>query len=581
MSAGEIMKRIKNKRNIMKKISLSQMLTGIVVMIVLVLTVTFFFAFVNIYKNTTEENVVTSSEQAVLQVKNTVENYTEDMEILMEMIQKNISRGKENTDTYLKNLISIRKDIVAITTYDEQGNLLKAWSDRGKLKENIVENLSFNPNVPKEKEEMLNVTKPHVESLFKDYYPWVVTISEYMKNSEGETIQVALDIQFSQIANYMDDVGIGQHGYCYIADKKGDIIYHPQQQLIYSGLKEEEYNYLKDGSHVEKDAIYSVRSLDNCEWKIIGVCYIDEMITNKVNHIMKTLSVIFLIVVLLTVLIIRFFSKLFSNPARELANAMQEFEKDTNNFEFKSIEGTAEITSLTESFEHMVVQIKELVEKVRQEEVTLRKTELKALQAQINPHFLYNTLDAIAWLCEEERHKDAVEMVNSLAKLFRISISRGHELITIEKEMQHAKSYLKIQNFRYKNQFTYSFDVDEECLNYLCNKITLQPIIENAIYHGIDRMVDEGKINIGIHQKGDRIIFTVEDNGVGMTEEQCEEILHKDAGDRVGIGIKNVNDRIKIYFGEEYGLTIQSELDEGTRVTISMPKITENDYGEK
>ncbi len=575
------MKRIKNKRNIMKKISLSQMLTGIVVMIVLVLTVTFFFAFVNIYKNTTEENVVTSSEQAVLQVKNTVENYTEDMEILMEMIQKNISRGNENTDTYLKNLISIRKDIVAITTYDEQGNLLKAWSDRGKLKENIVENLSFNPNVPKEKEEMLNVTKPHVESLFEDYYPWVVTISEYMKNSEGETIQVALDIQFSQIANYMDDVGIGQHGYCYIADKKGDIIYHPQQQLIYSGLKEEEYNYLKDGSHVEKDAIYSVRSLDNCEWKIIGVCYIDEMITNKVNHIMKTLSVIFLIVVLLTVLIIRFFSKLFSNPARELANAMQEFEKDTNNFEFKSIEGTAEITSLTESFEHMVVQIKELVEKVRQEEVTLRKTELKALQAQINPHFLYNTLDAIAWLCEEERHKDAVEMVNSLAKLFRISISRGHELITIEKEMQHAKSYLKIQNFRYKNQFTYSFDVDEECLNYLCNKITLQPIIENAIYHGIDRMVDEGKINIGIHQKGDRIIFTVEDNGVGMTEEQCEEILHKDAGDRVGIGIKNVNDRIKIYFGEEYGLTIQSELDEGTRVTISMPKITENDYGEK
>lgn len=575
------MKRIKNKRNIMKKISLSQMLTGIVVMIVLVLTVTFFFAFVNIYKNTTEENVVTSSEQAVLQVKNTVENYTEDMEILMEMIQKNISRGKENTDTYLKNLISIRKDIVAITTYDEQGNLLKAWSDRGKLKENIVENLSFNPNVPKEKEEMLNVTKPHVESLFEDYYPWVVTISEYMKNSEGETIQVALDIQFSQIANYMDDVGIGQHGYCYIADKKGDIIYHPQQQLIYSGLKEEEYNYLKDGSHVEKDAIYSVRSLDNCEWKIIGVCYIDEMITNKVNHIMKTLYVIFLIVVLLTVLIIRFFSKLFSNPARELANAMQEFEKDTNNFEFKSIEGTAEITSLTESFEHMVVQIKELVEKVRQEEVTLRKTELKALQAQINPHFLYNTLDAIAWLCEEERHKDAVEMVNSLAKLFRISISRGHELITIEKEMQHAKSYLKIQNFRYKNQFTYSFDVDEECLNYLCNKITLQPIIENAIYHGIDRMVDEGKINIGIHQKGDRIIFTVEDNGVGMTEEQCEEILHKDAGDRVGIGIKNVNDRIKIYFGEEYGLTIQSELDEGTRVTISMPKITENDYGEK
>ncbi len=581
MLVGEIMKKTKNKRNIMKKISLSEMLTGIVVVIVLVLTLMFFFTFVNIYKNTTEESVVTSSEQAILQVKNTVENYTSDMDVLMEMIKKNISQGENEADIYLNNLIGIRKDIVAITTYDEQGNLLKAWSDRGKLKQNIFKNLSFNSNISKNGEDTLNISKPHVSSLFVEYYPWVVTISEYMKNADGETIQIALDIQFSQIANYIDEVGIGQHGYCYIADKKGNIIYHPQQQLIYAGLKEEKYNYLEDGSHIEKDAIYSVQSLDNCEWKIISVCYIDEMITNKVNHIMKTLFVIFLVVVLFTVIIIRFFSKLFSNPAKELANAMREFEKDTNNFEFKTIEGTAEITSLTESFEHMVVQIKELVETVRQEEITLRKTELKALQAQINPHFLYNTLDAIAWLCEEERYKDAVEMVNSLAKLFRISISRGHELITIEKEMQHAKSYLKIQNFRYKNQFTYSFDVDEECLNYLCNKITLQPIIENAIYHGIDRMVDEGKINIGIHQKGDTILFTVEDNGVGMTEEQCEEILHKDASDRVGIGIKNVNDRIKIYFGEEYGLTIQSELDEGTCVTISMPKITENDYGEK
>ena len=581
MLVGEIMKKTKNKRNIMKKISLSEMLTGIVVVIVLVLTLMFFFTFVNIYKNTTEESVVTSSEQAILQVKNTVENYTSDMDVLMEMIKKNISQGENEADIYLNNLIGIRKDIVAITTYDEQGNLLKAWSDRGKLKQNIFKNLSFNSNISKNGEDTLNISKPHVSSLFVEYYPWVVTISEYMKNADGETIQIALDIQFSQIANYIDEVGIGQHGYCYIADKKGNIIYHPQQQLIYAGLKEEKYNYLEDGSHIEKDAIYSVQSLDNCEWKIISVCYIDEMITNKVNHIMKTLFVIFLVVVLFTVIIIRFFSKLFSNPAKELANAMREFEKDTNNFEFKTIEGTAEITSLTESFEHMVVQIKELVETVRQEEITLRKTELKALQAQINPHFLYNTLDAIAWLCEEERYKDAVEMVNSLAKLFRISISRGHELITIEKEMQHAKSYLKIQNFRYKNQFTYSFDVDEECLNYLCNKITLQPIIENAIYHGIDRMVDEGKINIGIHQKGDTILFTVEDNGVGMTEEQCEEILHKDASDRVGIGIKNVNDRIKIYFGEEYGLTIQSELDEGTCVTISMPKITGNDYGEK
>ena len=221
------------------------------------------------------------------------------------------------------------------------------------------------------------------------------------------------------------------------------------------------------------------------------------------------------------------------------------------------------------------------MEQVRQEEITLRKTELKALQAQINPHFLYNTLDAIAWLCEEGRNKDAEDMVTSLAKLFRISISKGHELITIEKEIQHAQSYLRIEKFRYKNQFTYRFDVDEECLGYLCNKITLQPIIENAIYHGLNRMVDEGEIVISIRQDGDDIVLSVEDNGIGMTEEQCQEILRKEPGDRTGIGIKNVNDRIKIYFGEEYGLTITSELDEGTCVDIRMPKVEKGDYDGK
>lgn len=167
-------------------------------------------------------------------------------------------------------------------------------------------------------------------------------------------------------------------------------------------------------------------------------------------------------------------------------------------------------------------------------------------------------------------------MVNALARLFRISISKGHELIPIEKELEHARSYLKIQNYRYKNQFTYSFEVDENCLSYYCNKITLQPLIENAIYHGINRMIDEGEIIVRIYERGSEVIFEVEDNGVGMTEEQCSQILHHEPGDKAGIGIKNVNDRIRIYFGEQYGLSIESELDEGTKIIINMPKIRED-----
>lgn len=565
----------------MQRISLSGLFTVLVIAVVLVTSVVSLLTFVKLYRKDMEENAITSSEQAVVQVKNTVANYTEDMSDIMQMICENIQKDEEEANEFFGNLLKIRPDVVAVTSYDLNGKLQRCWSGGQKLKEKYLKNLSYVKDLTDESDGMLNITKPHVESLFVDYYPWVVTISRKMKDASGNEIQVAVDISFYNIASYVDEVGIGQHGYCYIADDNGSIVYHPQQQLIYAELKEEKHDVMEDGTYIKSNVIYTVKSLENCDWHIVGVCYVDEMITSKVERVVSSLVVILVIVLFGTCFMGSVFSRWFSKPITQLVTAMSEFEGDNGEFVYQPVHGTQEIDALSDSFEHMVIRNQKLMEKVRQEEISLRKTELKALQAQINPHFLYNTLDAIAWLCEEERNEDAVKMVNALARLFRISISRGHELIPIEKELQHAQSYLQIQNFRYKNQFMYSFDVDETCLSYLCNKITLQPIIENAIYHGMDRMVDEGMIKIGIHQDPNRIIFTVEDNGVGMTEEQCREVLKKEPGDRAGIGIKNVNDRIKIYFGDEYGLTIQSELDVGTCVTITMPKVTERSYEEK
>ena len=577
----KITDKLKNRMGIMQRISLSGLFTVLVIAVVLVTSVVSLLTFVKLYRKDMEENAITSSEQAVVQVKNTVANYTEDMSDIMQMICENIQKDEEEANEFFGNLLKIRPDVVAVTSYDLNGKLQRCWSGGQKLKEKYLKNLSYVKDLTDESDGMLNITKPHVESLFVDYYPWVVTISRKMKDASGNEIQVAVDISFYNIASYVDEVGIGQHGYCYIADDNGSIVYHPQQQLIYAELKEEKHDVMEDGSYIKSNVIYTVKSLENCDCHIVGVCYVDEMITSKVERVVSSLVVILVIVLFGTCFMGSVFSRWFSKPITQLVTAMSEFEGDNGEFVYQPVHGTQEIDALSDSFEHMVIRNQKLMEKVRQEEISLRKTELKALQAQINPHFLYNTLDAIAWLCEEERNEDAVKMVNALARLFRISISRGHELIPIEKELQHAQSYLQIQNFRYKNQFMYSFDVDETCLSYLCNKITLQPIIENAIYHGMDRMVDEGMIKIGIHQDPNRIIFTVEDNGVGMTEEQCREVLKKEPGDRAGIGIKNVNDRIKIYFGDEYGLTIQSELDVGTCVTITMPKVTERSYEEK
>lgn len=560
------------------KISLSGVFITMVMAIVLISSAAATLIFVQVYRSGMEQSAVTSSDQIGVQVLNTVENYTREMQNVMERIMENMEQGTDE-DIFIQNMVDMRSDIVAITTYDAKGSLKDCWSNGRELKKPNLNSQSY--TVPDAADSRLNITKPHVESLFVDYYPWVVTVCQEVQGKDGERLQVNMDIRFSDIANYIDNVGIGAHGYVYIADSEGNLIYHPQQQLIYSGLKEEKGAELKEGTHTESEAIYTVRELENCDWKIVGVCYVDEMITAKVSSAVSNLLKMLCGVLIAVFLLGWAFSELFSAPIRKLVTAMREFEKNTENFVFSPISGTTEITTLSNSFGHMVVRLQKLMDQVRQEEITLRKTELNALQAQINPHFLYNTLDAIAWMCEEGKNEDAEEMVNSLARLFRISISKGHELIPIEKEVQHAMSYLKIEKYRYKNQFTYSFDVQEECLPYLCNKITLQPIIENAIYHGVNQMLDEGEIQIRIYQNDEDIVFEIEDNGVGMSEEQCHEIMHREAGDKTGIGIKNVNDRIKIYFGENYGLSIKSELDEGTCVTIRVPKVEEEEYAKK
>lgn len=566
----------------MGKISLTMIVTAAVVLIVLLVCCVSVLTYFRIYRVSIEQNAVTSSEQAVAQVQFMMEDYLKTINETMEMIRENMEKEESDKNEFLSNLIEIKKDVVAITAYDGNGSLNRCWvGDESKLKGRVLKNLSY-MDIPEDFREIY-ISSPHVETLTENYYPWVVTIAQRMSDGERNEIQVCMDIRFSHIAEYVDNVGIGQHGYCFIMDQTGNLIYHPQQQLINAGLKQENTRYINgmdNGFFQQDNVIYTVHSLSSGNWKIVGVSYVDEMITSKLDNMLRIVAFILAFVLLISFLVGFFSSKLISNPANELARAMREFEKDAENFEYCRVDGTREITSLSDSFGHMVVQVQNLMEQVREEEVSLRKTELNALQAQINPHFLYNTLDSIAWMCEEGRTQEAINMVNSLARLFRISISRGHELITIEKECQHAESYLRIQKYRYKNKFTYQFDVEPECLSYLCNKITLQPIIENAIYHGLD-MTDEGRIQIGIKARGEDILMYVEDNGVGMDEARCKEILHKESSDRSGIGIKNVNDRIQIYFGEKYGLTILSEPDVGTRVEILMPKVLEEDYEAK
>lgn len=538
--------------------------------------------FLDRYRSAMVQSAQTSSAQAVSQVSNTVGSYLSDMDQAMRLVEQSVSESGESRDRLLAAFLKFRPDVVAVTSYSADGELLDCWSPDREPKENILQNLSFDLDMARATGGSF-MTAPHVETIFEGYYPWVVTMTAPLEGG-GEAAWVSLDLSFSGISSYIKNVSIGQRGYCFLMDDAGNIIYHPQQQLLYAGLKSEDTEALaalEDGAYADDTVIYSVASVGESGWRAVGVSYVDELVNRNVNDMIRLslwLAVVVLAVAGLTSWLL---SRLIGKPLRGLASAMESFESDADHFTYRPVGGTREVQELSDSFEHMVLRIQELMTTVREEEVNLRKTELKALQAQINPHFLYNTLDSIAWMCEQGRNADAVKMVHALARLFRISISRGHELIPIAKELEHAESYLQIQMYRYKNQFTYTFDVDPDCLGYYCNKITLQPIIENSINHGLDLMVDEGRIDVRVRFDGDDIVFSVQDNGVGMSPEQLEAIMQHGPTDRTGIGIKNVNDRLKIYFGRSYGLSITSEPDVGTCVEIRMPRIREGDYETK
>lgn len=558
---------------------ITTVLVGMVMGVVAVILGCSILIFIDRYHTAIVQNASTSSAQAVSQVTGTVTNYLRDMDEAMDLVVASMEQSDQHRDQLFSAFLHIRPDVVAITSYSQEGTLLDCWALDHAPKQNIVCNLSFDQT----KTDLDGyVSVPHVETIFDSYYPWVVTMAVWLENSTADW--VALDLSFSSISSYISNVGIGQHGYCFIMDGNGNIIYHPQQQLIYSGLKSEETTRLAgmaDGTYVEDTMIYCLNSVENSDWRVVGVSYLDELVNRNVAEMVRLC-----LLLALTVLIVALFAScvlfwLFGRPLWGLAAAMEAFEKDADHFTYRPVGGAREVQELSDSFQHMVVRIQRLMTQVREEEVNLRKTELKALQAQINPHFLYNTLDSIAWMCERGRNADAVQMVHALARLFRISISKGHELIPIAKEIEHAQSYLQIQKYRYKNQFTYSFQVDPACNEYLCNKITLQPIIENAINHGLDLLVEEGHIDVEVCQDGEDILFRVTDNGVGMSPEQVDAILQRGPSDRTGIGIKNVNDRLKIYFGEKYGLQIHSELDVGTCVEIRMPKVREGGYETK
>lgn len=239
--------------------------------------------------------------------------------------------------------------------------------------------------------------------------------------------------------------------------------------------------------------------------------------------------------------------------------------------------GTYELAVLSDSFNRMVEELGNLVEDIRVEQLNLRAAELKLLQEQINPHFLYNTLDTIMWLAESKDTEQVVKMVSSLSDFFRTTLSKGKDFITVEEEKKHIQSYLEIQQFRYRDILEYEIHFAEEIYQYEMLKLTLQPLVENALYHGIKNKRGLGHILVYGEKQGDNLIFKVKDNGIGMTEERSRQVQQLIRGEGLrdkessGFGLFNVNERIRLHYGPEYGLTLRTTYQEETEFTVKIP----------
>ena len=436
------------------------------------------------------------------------------------------------------------------------------------------------------KTENIHFTRPHVQKLFEkgnNGYKWVISMSRAVEITNGGSTEQAvllIDMVYQGLDSVLDEVSLGNGGYIYLIDSTGEIIWHPKFELIASG-RVKENNLVaatySDGSIEEEfnntARTVVIKTVGYTGWKLVGVIKGTGISLNTIKTRLFIVFVIFLIV-FIVVFINSYISFRVTDPIRELEKSVKKLEEGNLDADIY-MGGSYEIQHLGKSVQDMKYRIKGLMQDIVTEHEEKRKSEFDSLQAQINPHFLYNTLDVIVWQIENEKQSEAVHTVTALARFFRLSLGKGKNIVTVKAEIDHVKNYLMIQHMRFKNKFDYEFEVDEDVLELSSLKLMLQPLVENAIYHGMEFMDGDGLIKISTWREADELYLSVTDNGLGMTEDKVSLVLEGKSnsgnGRGSGIGVKNVNERIKLYFGEDYGLKIDSEPDVGTTIIIHLP----------
>ena len=546
------------------------------------------------------ETVMEENQILIDQVNRSVENYLKTVMKLSDSLYYSIIKNADLSDPS----VGERFNLLYENNMD-QTDSIALFSADGELLESVPA-LRVRNNLDVTREAWFSYTLdrtenqhfflPQVQQIFEsssDQYRWVIPMTRVVEITKGtDTVQgiLLIHLNYTGLKLLLDGVTLGNEGYIYLIDGNGEIIYHPRAQLIDSGLEHENNRAVseyRDGIYQEtfqgEERVITVKSVGYTGWKLIGVA---PRQTVSLNSLKTQLLVVFVaaFILFLMSLVNSYISSRITTPIRKLELSVNEIEKGNLNAKVDA-EGSYEIRHLGQSVQNMAKQIQVLMADIVSEHEKKRKQEFDTLQSQINPHFLYNTLDIIVWMIENEKPDQAVKAVTALARFFRISLSCGKSIITVKDELEHVRNYLMIQHMRFKNRFSYTIEAEDEVLELASLKLMLQPLVENAIYHGMEFMDGDGEIFISAWKEGEDLYLKVSDNGLGMTEEQVARLFsdmpHTGSSRGSGIGVKNVNERIRLYFGSEYGLSIESEPDEGTVVTIHLPAVAYSEIRQK
>ena len=429
------------------------------------------------------------------------------------------------------------------------------------------------------------ITGPNRHSFF-DTDDEVISLSREVQSYENGTFRgvILINLNMNKITEICNSFQEKQENFICIINDKGELVYEQQNGRERFAFDEKENRQeLNTALGKTKESCFRLNyrgekylvtrtDMKTTGWTLVSMVPYKSVMaeTMAISGVMILAVAITLIVTLL--LLNRILTGVVK-PLKKLEKYMVQVNPD-NMDQRMEILTDDEIGHLSMKFNQMMDRIRNLKEQVIEEQEDKRKYELQALQAQINPHFLYNTLDSIIWMAETN-DSNIVAMTEALAKLFRISLNKGNEEISLERELEHVKNYLIIQSMRYADKFTYEISAEPGVERCRTIKLILQPIVENCIYHGIKKKRGTGKITIRAYRRGQNLIIEVSDDGCGMPEEICRKILSDEIESEnisgSGIGVKNVNERIQLRFGKKYGLSYSSEEGVGTTVTYVLP----------